>query len=286
MTAIEAVGSCELLDAAGKGDLANLLQFALVGFLGELARQLAAELERQGGLVLLPVCAGPFEPCSGVVAVAQPVFEAAGEYLGDAILSNGAVVDLLRLANDGPCALRFPSPAERGRINAAPFAQPERRLGGVALARRTRSRCRLRCACRTWRSPMSQTPQSLMPLGEIDRSSSRSRPSASDDIRQAPVPGWYSASAAEDVRHPGVKLLKSDGVDLAPEQFAVVGLAQDRDWLHRELGRRLGLRLRQHQIVKPVRCCGELEEIQRSARYCPATFLLPSPTQTDGATMM
>ena len=95
------IGLCELLDTTGKGDLTDLLQLGRVRVFGEFAPQLATELERQGGLVLLPVCASPFEPCSRVVAVAQPIFKTAGEYPGDAVLGDGAVVDLLRLANDG-----------------------------------------------------------------------------------------------------------------------------------------------------------------------------------------
>ena len=156
-----------------------------------------------------------------VVAVTQPVLEAAGEYSGDAVLSDDAIVEILRLANDD-CP-RFLQPSETGSTcicshnhSAAVAAS---RLGSPYVTT-------MSMAVRLPRlgSPMSWTPQSLMPSGWSDRSSSRLRPRASEEIRQAPVPGWCLARAAEDVRHPRIKILQREIVDVAPERLAVVAL--------------------------------------------------------------
>ena len=154
---------------------------------------------------------------------------------------------------------------------------------------RSRSRCRSRYV----RFLDRQCPRRPSPCRRAARSTNLLRDHAPDRAkrsarRRSPV---RSARHCRNVRHPGGKVLKCDVVDLAPELIAVVGLSRwpqgrDRRCL---LGpwRGLWLRLFQDQIVKPGRCGGEVKEVQRLGNaILPGHILaLPSPRQTDGATI-
>ena len=73
--------------------------------------------------------------------------------------------------------------------------------------------------------------------------------------------------AAEKIRHPGAEVLKGNVVDLAPEHVAVAfgrrRLNADRVAVCSDLASGFGSGFVKHQIVKPVRRHGEVEEIQR-----------------------
>ena len=116
-------------------------------------------------------------------------------------------------------------PAQRLRIEAHALAQPVcscDRVGSAAIFHDE-----VDGGLPSRASPMS-TPQSLMPLGEIDRSSSRLRPRSTEEIRQAPVPGWYLALAniagTHEDRLASAAVLTSLKNPL-PSPFAVDGVA-------------------------------------------------------------
>ena len=128
LTAICRVGARKLFNTASKGNLANLFQLAGLGVFGELARQLAAEVEGKVCLVFPPVRGSPFVPAAGIVAEAQPVFEAMCEDTRDTVLRDRAVIDALSLRYDGPVFPRLTPlpPTKRDGINAATLAKPVR----------------------------------------------------------------------------------------------------------------------------------------------------------------